>query len=141
MAYRYTKNENYLNHAKDIFEFVLGQANMPEDLVPFWDMKDPNIPESPKDASAAAVMASAAFELYEHTKDEKYKTYAQGVIETLSSSKYVLDSTYKVPFILEHSTGDWPKNDAIDTSLSYADYYFLEAISREKEIAETLKKQ
>ncbi|MDW3212021.1 MAG: glycoside hydrolase family 88 protein [Reichenbachiella sp.] len=134
MAYRYTKDEAYLNQAINIWEFINSQNNMPEDNIPYWDMKDPSIPNAPRDASAAAVCASAALELYGFTNDEKYKAYALDLIETLSSDAYVLKPANTSPFLLGRSTGNWPKNDEIDAPLSYADYYFLEATFRAKEL-------
>ena len=36
---------------------------MPEDLVPYWDMEAPKIPDEPRDVSSAAVIASALYEI------------------------------------------------------------------------------
>ena len=135
MVYRYTKNEVFLDHAKSIWTFINSQDNMPEDNIPYWDMKDPAIPDAPRDVSAAAICASAAIELFQYTGDQEYKTYAQKVIDTLSTEKYLLKSANKAPFILGHSTGNWPKKDEIDAPLSYADYYFMEAIVRESQLS------
>ena len=37
--------------------------NTPADRIPYWDYDAPNIPDAPRDASAAAVISSALFEL------------------------------------------------------------------------------
>jgi len=37
-------------------------------------------------------------------------------------------------FLLLHSTGHLPHDSEIDVPINYADYYFLEALSRRKEI-------
>ena len=55
------------------------------------------------------------------------------MINSLTSVDYILEDSIKAPFILYHSTGNWPKNDEIDVPLVYADYYFLEALLRNKE--------
>ena len=107
---------------------------MPEDGIPYWDFKDPSIPNAPRDASSAAVMASALIELYNFTKDKSYLDYSNKVINSLSSDKYLLDNSVKVPFLLDHSTGNWPKKDEIDQPINYADYYFLEAIIRKQSL-------
>jgi hypothetical protein len=105
---------------------------MPEDGIPYWDFNDTNIPNAPRDASAAAVVASASIELYKYTKNEKYLNYSNKVIKSLSSDKYLLSPAVNGPFILDHSTGNWPKKDEIDEPIDYADYYFLETIIRKK---------
>ena len=63
-----------------------------------------------------------------------YLDYSNKVINTLSSDKYLLNDTVKGPFILNHSTGNWPKKDEIDQPIVYADYYFLEAIIRKQSL-------
>jgi hypothetical protein len=53
---------------------------------------------------------------------------------SLKSPDYILASDFNAPFILDHSTGNWPKNDEIDEPIAYGDYYFLETIIRLKNI-------
>ena len=132
MCYRYTKDLDYLKQAISTANFFMNHKNLPEDGIPYWDFNDTSIPIAPRDASAAAVMASALIELYKFTKNEKYLNYSDKVIQTLSSNKYLLNDAVKGPFILDHSTGNWPKSDEIDEPIIYADYYFLEAIIRRK---------
>ena len=105
---------------------------MPEDGIVYWDFKDPKIPNAPRDASAAALVASGLFELYEYTNNEVYLTYANKVLASLSTQNYILDAAQKGPFVLDHSTGNWPKNDEIDEPIVYGDYYYLEALIRQK---------
>jgi unsaturated chondroitin disaccharide hydrolase len=134
MSYRYTKDKAYLNQAEAVAKFFMTNKNLPEDGIPYWDFKDPGIPNAARDASAAAIMAAALYELYGYTKNKSYLEYANKIISTLSSSKYILDSTINAPFILDHSTGNWPKHDEIDEPIVYADYYFLEALLRKKDL-------
>ena len=132
MSYRYTKDVAYLQQAEATAQFFMNHKNLPEDGIPYWDFKDPGIPNAARDASAAAVMASALYELYGYTKNKSYLAFADKTIQSLSSAAYVLNATVKAPFILDHSTGNWPKNDEIDEPIIYADYYFLEALLRKK---------
>jgi rhamnogalacturonyl hydrolase YesR len=134
MCYRYTKNKDYLKQAQATAKYYINNVNMPEDGIPFWDFKDPSIPNAPRDASSAAVMASALLELYSFTKDKSYLDYSNKVINSLSSDKYLLNSSVDAPFLLDHSTGNWPKKDEIDQPINYADYYFLEAIIRKQSL-------
>jgi len=130
MAYRYTQDEAFLEQAKKIAQFIFEHPNMPKNYIPYWDYDSPNIPDAPKDASAAAVIASALLELHTFTTSENYKLKAVKILETLSSEAYVLPTTSKTPFILNHSTGNMPKHDEVDVPISYADYYYLEGVYR-----------
>ncbi|MBF4507788.1 glycoside hydrolase family 88 protein [Flavobacterium sp. JLP] len=132
MSYRYTKDEAYIKQAEATAKFFMTNKNLPEDGVPYWDFKDPSIPNAPRDVSAATVMASALYELYSYTKNKSYLAFADKIIATLNSDKYILDAKINAPFILDHSTGNWPKHDEIDEPIIYADYYFLEALLRKK---------
>ncbi|MCX6171521.1 MAG: glycoside hydrolase family 88 protein [Flavobacterium sp.] len=134
MAYRYTKNKEYLKQAEATAKYYINYKNLPQDGIPYWDFNDTSIPNAPRDASSAAVMASALIELYTFTKNQAYLDYSNKVINTLSSDKYLLNDAVKGPFILDHSTGNWPKKDEIDQPIVYADYYFLEAIIRKQSL-------
>lgn len=132
MSYRYTKDKSFLKQAEATAQFFINHKNMPEDGIPYWDFNAPTIPNTTRDASAAAIMASALIELYTITKKDVYLNYSNKVINSLSSSKYLLDESVNAPFILDHSTGDWSKKAELDEPIIYADYYFLEAIIRKK---------
>ena len=133
MCYRYTKDKAYLKQAEATANYFINNQNMPEDGIVYWDFKDPKIPNAPRDASAAALVASGLFELYDYTKNEVYLTYANKVLASLSTQNYILDAAQKGPFVLDHSTGNWPKNDEIDEPIVYGDYYYLEALIRQKQ--------
>ncbi|WP_044209448.1 glycoside hydrolase family 88 protein [Flammeovirga sp. OC4] len=128
MCYRYTKDPRYLEQAKKVATLI--HKHLPEDFVPVWDfdVKDPK--NQYRDASAACVYASALVELYQFTNDQEHKLLAENIIASLSSDKYF--SAYKdnQGFLLKHSVGNWPRDSEIDVSLNYADYYFLEAVTR-----------
>jgi rhamnogalacturonyl hydrolase YesR len=129
MCYRYTKNPIYLKQAQNVAGFILNNKNLPKDLIPYWDFDAPKIPNEPRDASAAAVIASALFELSTYTKSENYFNEASQIVNTLAT-KYSFKKGEGKGFILDHSTGSKPHNSEIDVPLSYADYYYLEALTR-----------
>ena len=54
-CYRYTKDKKYLDQAQKVYNFIFTNKNLPEDLVPYWDYDAPNIPNEPRDASAATI--------------------------------------------------------------------------------------
>jgi len=128
-----------LEHAEKIAAFILNHPNMPKDMVPYWDFNAPNIPNEERDASAAAVIASGLYELSLYSKNAKmYKASADKIIASLTNN-------YRSPigsnegFILLHSTGSKPSKGEVDVPLSYADYYYLEALLRSKKLNEKKK--
>ncbi len=132
MCYRETRDKTYLQQADSIAAFILHHPNMPEDAVPYWDFNDTAIPNAPKDASAAAVIASALYELSGYSKQRQlYKKFANKIMLSLTNN-YRSAIGDNFGFILIHSTGNKPGNNEIDMPLSYADYYYLEALGRGK---------
>lgn len=137
MMYRETGLERYLHHARQIADFLLNHPNMPEDGIPYWDYNAPAIPNEPRDASAAAIMASALLELSQFVDAERaviYRTFAEKQIRTLASPDYTARLGENGDFILMHSVGSKPHNSEVDVPLTYADYYYLEALIRLRDI-------
>ena len=139
MSYRETNEIAFLQQAEKIASFIMNHPNLPTDLIPYWDLKDPKIgtnPNSvPRDASAATVMASALIELSQLATDgSKYMVFASKILNTLSQPGYTTASNSTNNFILLQSTGNLPSpyNPEINTSINYADYYYLEALTRYK---------
>ena len=134
VMYRFTGDEKYLEQAEKVADFLFNNPNMPEDLVPYWDFDCPDIPDTPRDASSAAIIASALYELYWYTKTDLYKEKADKMIESLSTPAYRAAQGTNGGFILMHSVGSIPHGSNIDVPLNYADYYFLEALIRKGHI-------
>ena len=113
---------------------------MPADLVPYWDFDASNIPNEPRDASAASVIASALYELslYDTENAEKYRKQADRIIENLAKN-YRSDMGQNNGFLLLHSTGTKPTNIEVDVPIVYADYYFIEALMRKDKLEKTGK--
>ena len=132
MCYRYTKNIKYLEQAKASASFYLNHPNLREDGIPYWDFNDPAIPDAVRDVSAATIIASAFYELSKYDDHPKYLNYADKVLSNLQTEEYILDTGMNAPFILDHSTGNWPKKDEMDEPIVYGDYYFLEALLRKR---------
>lgn len=132
MCFRETKHKAYLAQADGIANFILSSKITPADGIPYWDYNDPQIPNVSRDASAAAITASALYELARYSKNEKiYKEAADKILYALST-KYVSKPGANYGFILEHSTGHRPANSEVDVPINYADYYYLEALLRSK---------
>ena len=129
MMYQYTSDKKYLHLAQNIGDMIEGY--LPEDGVPYWDFNDPKIPETYRDASAAAVMASAYIALDAVADNGKdYLAVAEKQLRTLASEEYLAKPGEIGGFILKHSVGNLPENVEVDVPLTYADYYFVEALMR-----------
>ncbi|PTX95842.1 glycoside hydrolase family 88 protein [Opitutus sp. ER46] len=131
--YRETRRPAYLAQARKIAAFLLGHPRLPEDKVPYWDFDAPQLERAPRDASAAAIICSALFELSLLVADEDRRQYVQFAsvqLASLCSPAYRAEVGSNGGFILMHSTGSLPRGSEIDVPLNYADYYFLEALQR-----------
>ena len=141
MCYRYTHDKAYLEQARKIARFWLSQPDMPEDMVPYWDMRDPAVKTGvgpavdggcPRDASAAAIIAAALYELALYVGEgeaAEYREAADKMVHSLETAYQPELQTHQ-GFLLLHSTGNYPAKDEIDVPINYADYYYLEALHR-----------
>lgn len=144
VCYRETGEQKYIDQAIKTFEFMRDHKNAPEDLIPYWDMDAPDMSEDDRyaaypdnrDASSASIIASALYEMstMNLTNSEQYKDYADRMMESLASPAYRAELGTNGNFLLKHSVGSIPHNSEIDVPLNYADYYFLEALKRKKDI-------
>lgn len=135
VVYRETKDPKYLEFVQKVTDVYL--ERLPDDKVPYWDFDDPSIPNAPRDASAAAVVASALLELSTYLPNgtgKRYRDAATDMLVSLSSENY--QSGKSKPSFLLHSTGHWPNHSEIDASIIYADYYYIEALLRLKRLQE-----
>ena len=131
LCFEETQDPAYLERARQIAKFIMENPAIPEDLIPYWDYNAPTIPHAPRDASAAAVTASALFDLSTLVDNgQPYFDYAEKIIKELSTPNYLAAKGSNNGFILKHSTGSLPHGSEIDVPLNYADYYYLEALKR-----------
>lgn len=141
MMYRETKKKEFLKQAQQIAKYILSNSNLPADLVPYWDFDKDKIAKSDKmypnkdlrDVSAAALYASALLELSQYTKGSEALNYfdkAETILKNLSKAPYLASYGQNGGYILQHSVGALPLNSEIDVPLTYADYYYVEALVR-----------
>ncbi len=135
MCYANSKDKSFLAQAQNIAKFIMTHPRMPKDKIPVWDFDVHNAMDvderAPRDASAAAVIASALLQLSTLVPEGKlYFDYAEDILESLSSETYLAKPGDNQFFILKHSVGAFLYNSEIDTPLDYADYYYLEALKR-----------
>jgi unsaturated chondroitin disaccharide hydrolase len=134
-TYRETKDKQYLEQANKIVALILSHLNLPADKIPYWDFNAPNIPNALRDVSAATIMASALLELSGYVNKElsvKYFKAAETILKNLSTEQYKATAGTNGGFLLKHSVGHFPAQTEIDVPLTYADYYFVEAMMRYK---------
>jgi hypothetical protein len=128
-AYRETNDATLLAAARRAADFYV--AHLPPDGVPYWDFRDPGIPNVERDASAGAIAASGLLELSTivgGTKGQNYRVIAEHALRTLAD--HYLSRGTPAQSILLHSVGGHPQHDELDVGISYADYYFVEALLR-----------
>jgi unsaturated chondroitin disaccharide hydrolase len=133
MMYRFTYDTAYLSMAEHIARFILHHPRLPVDKIPYWDFDAPNIPDCNRDASAGAIICSALIELSQYAEPSFAKeclSVAEMQIRTLSSPMYRNAPGNNGNFILKHSVGHMPNNSEVDVPLIYADYYYVEALMR-----------
>ncbi|WP_394675427.1 glycoside hydrolase family 88 protein [uncultured Sphingobacterium sp.] len=146
MMYRETKKPEFLKTAKAAAKFYMTHPNLPKDKIPYWDFNagKPGYKSDadfsslklnfvPRDASAAAIVASALIELSTlttGTESKSYLTFAQESLQTLSGATYFAQYASNGGFLLQHSVGSLPHHSEIDVPLTYADYYYLEGLTR-----------
>lgn len=133
MCYRETKDLRFLNMAKKIADFYISHPNMPFDLIPYWDFDAFDY----RDASAACVASAALIELSQYVPEKRdvYYHFGTNTLKTLSSATYLAIAGSNNHFVLKHSVGHRRSNIEVDKPLNYADYYFIQALLRQKKPA------
>ena len=137
MMYRETGDPAFLEQARKIGRFILSHPNLPEDKIPCWDFNAPGAPDAQRDASAGAIMASAFIELSQldpGPEAVRWLAIAIKQLMTLSCNEYLAAPGEQGGFILKHSVGSLPGKSEVDVPLTYADYYYVEALLRLKEM-------
>ena len=130
-SYRRTRRPELLAVAQRTADWFI--AHLPADAVPYWDFRDPSIPVSERDASAAAIAASGLYDLARFgdvAARERYRAAADRILASLASS-YVAPPSARGA-ILAHSTGARPATSEVDVGIVYADYFFVEAMHRQR---------
>lgn len=109
MAYRETGYLPLLDAAKRVAVYYL--TNMRSDYVPYWDFDAPNIPNTSRDSSAAAITLSALVQLSELETNlpdsATLRAGAQNILESLGSTNYFAQGTTSKGIFL-HGTGEPP---------------------------------
>jgi hypothetical protein len=123
-----TSDELYIDTAQKLARWIMD--HLPEDGIPYWDFSQTDY----KDASAAAIIAAGLLRLLEAMNepldpDNPLLRTAERILRTLASPEYLAEPGTNGGFILKHGVGNLPGGSEVDVPLTYADYYFLEALN------------
>ena len=103
-------------------------GHLPEDGVPYWDFSQNDL----RDASAGAIIACGLLKMWrlrDCPADDPALLAAERILRTLASPEYLAEPRTNGGFLLKHSVGNIPGRTEVDVPLTYADYYFLEALT------------
>jgi len=137
IMYRETRDKKYVDQANHIAQFILNHPNLSADKIPYWDFNAPGIPDVPRDVSAGAIICSALIELADYAPPAMAKQYfsaAEDMLKSLCSPAYRSPIASNGGFLLMHGVGNYPRNADINVPLIYADYYYVEAMHRYKNL-------
>ncbi len=124
MVYRYTQLDRMLQRAEACFDYFDGATKAQStDAIPYSDFDAPLDSNNPRDSSAAAIVASAALELYDLTDNEKYLDAACDILSSLSGPDYLSKNT-GYQSILRKASEKWSRPEV---AAIFADYFFVEA--------------
>jgi len=131
ITFRETGDSSFLDLAKKAADYYIDNPSLPADLIPYWDFNDPDIPNAPRDASAACIAVSGLLELASllpSNEQAKYADFAIKTLKNLASDTYRNKPDENLGFILKHSTGSVTWNIDVDKPKISADYYFVESL-------------
>jgi hypothetical protein len=141
VTFRETGDSSFLELAKKAAEFYMNHPRLPADLIPYWDFDDPDIPNAPRDASAACIAASGLLELSSllpSDEQAKYADFAIRTLKSLASDTYRNKPSENLGFILKNSTGSRTWNIDVDKPKISADYYFVESLVKLNKLKNSL---
>jgi unsaturated chondroitin disaccharide hydrolase len=129
-AYRHTGDSDMLDTARRVADYYMRYT--PEHGVPPNDWMDPS-PETPYEASAAAIAAAGLQHLADalgaHPDAPRYRRYALRILQTLRSTEFIAVDVDGWQGILRHATYHLRNGLAIDESVMWGEYYFVEALA------------
>lgn len=129
-TYKYTGDIKYLRAAQKVAHYFI--SSLPEDYVAHWDFRVPELSGEPRDTSAAACAASGLLDMSKYLPEEEgriYRLWAEKIIKSLTENYSTLDRADYEGVLLQ-ATGNKPKNTAVNVSLIYGDYFYLECIAK-----------
>jgi unsaturated chondroitin disaccharide hydrolase len=129
-AYAARGRPDFLATAEKTADYFIN--HLPADGIPYYDFNAPVTATTPRDSSAAAIAADALLRLAKlipGTADAtRYQATAEQILTTLTSPAYLAEGTKSSGILLHGAL--WVAKGESDESLSFGDYYFLDAMNR-----------
>lgn len=127
LAYRYTKNEEYMEISKKTLEYFLN--NQRSDNLCYWDLTFKEPCDEPLDSSASAIAVCGMLdEMQNLGTDDLYGTI-QEILESLAENcSGRLDGNSNG--LLLHSVYSIPHGQGIDECCLWGDYFYAESLLR-----------
>ena len=113
-------------------------TRLPDDKIPYWDF-DADVAQplpwgAQKESSAAAIAASALWDLARQTRTPEhsiaYRTTALVMLDVLAGPEYLAQGTPGWEGILKHGVYHTRKNLGVDESVMWGDFFFVEALGK-----------
>lgn len=132
LAYRYTGHKVYLDTAKRMASYFIGQ--LPEDYVAYWDFDAPVNTNMYRDSSASAIAAAGLIEMLSLLDDtDPDRAEFEEKFELSMTSLVLHYSTIGeegAEGLLKHGSYYVRGNVAPDDYMIWGDYFYLEALIR-----------
>ncbi|WP_276272291.1 glycoside hydrolase family 88 protein [Haloarcula litorea] len=126
-AYAETGAQRYLDALRLAVSYY--RAHTPDDGVPYWDFEAEVTPETPRDTSAAALVAYGLARLPERDATANLRTYGRDVLGSLLSDYLVTDDADPQYGGVLHGCFNAPGGYATDNELVWTDYYVARTVA------------
>ncbi len=127
---RATDKAEYLGLAERLARYYLGRLD--DGLVPPWDFDDPAAPQTLRDSSAAAIVASALLDVAalhgEGAAAGGWAEHALRMLDSLCRDYLAREEGHRG--LLKHGCYSTPHNDGVDSAVLFGDFYFVEALCK-----------
>ena len=127
---RETGKRAHLDVANRVVAYYLNHLG--DDPVPPWDFDAPRAPGNPKDSAAAAIVASALFDLATLHPDRivagAYRRRCAWIVRALCTDYLARDASHRG--LLRHGCYSKPHGEGVDSATMFGDFYFVEALCK-----------
>jgi unsaturated chondroitin disaccharide hydrolase len=111
-------------------------TNCDKRLIPPWDFDVRSGPDHIADSSAAAIAASGLWNLagltlpHDPAGANRYRDATLTILDDLCNDDFLAWSTHGWEGVLKHGVYHFPKKLGVDESVSWGDFFFLEALAK-----------
>ncbi|MEO9161288.1 MAG: glycosyl hydrolase [Casimicrobiaceae bacterium] len=127
---RETRKIEYLELADKLAAYYLERLG--NDPVPPWDFDAPKSIGDPKDSAAAAIVASALYDLGKLHPDQdvaaRYRSKCTWIVRSLCTDYLARDDSQRG--LLRHGCYSNPHGEGVDSATMFGDFYFVEALCK-----------